>query len=78
MILAVYVYDVHNLSSMCSAVQHGSTFFDLNLPTALTNGHKMQNGRIKGGVRDFLIMLDAPSPSSLFSKEKVSVASKVI
>lgn len=50
MILAVYVYDVQNLSRMHSSMQHGSAFFDLNLPTALRNGHTMQNGRVKGGV----------------------------
>lgn len=66
MILAVYVYDVQNLTKpMCSSVQHGSTFFDLKLPTALINGHTMQNGRVKGGVRVFFLLFDSPSPHSL-------------
>lgn len=54
MILAVYVYDVQNLSNLCSSVQHGLGFFDLYLLTALRNGHTMQNGSVKGGVFTFL------------------------
>lgn len=54
--------DVQSLSCMCSSVQHGSAFFALDLPTALRNGHMMQNGRVKGGVSIFFLSFDAQSP----------------